>query len=106
LTTAIFCGGLVSGRLIRLFVERRSAPLLVLYVFLEFALVPIGVGFSGSRNSAPPRRRRRARPDRGQHGEGPAADLRKGRIIASRRPGDRVVVILVAIRSLSLYSYI
>lgn len=42
LTTVVFCGGLVSGRLISLFAEGRPAPLLVLYVFIEFALVPIG----------------------------------------------------------------
>jgi hypothetical protein len=42
LTTVVFCGGLVSGRLISLFAEGRPAPLLILYIFMEFALVPLG----------------------------------------------------------------
>jgi len=42
LTTILFCAGLVSGRLISLLAEGRPAPLLLLYVFMEFALVPIG----------------------------------------------------------------
>jgi hypothetical protein len=43
LTTIIFCAGLVSGRLISLLVDGRPAPLLLLYVFMEFALIPIGL---------------------------------------------------------------
>jgi hypothetical protein len=43
LTTVIFCAGLVSGRLISLVVDGRPAPLLLLYVAMEFALVPIGL---------------------------------------------------------------
>lgn len=43
LMTVIFCAGLVSGRLISLVVEGRPAPLLLLYIFMEFALVPIGL---------------------------------------------------------------
>lgn len=42
LTTVVFCAGLVSGRLISLFADGRPAPLLMLYVFIEFALIPIG----------------------------------------------------------------
>lgn len=42
LTTVIFSGGLVSGRLVSLILDGRPAPLLVLYVFMEFALAPIG----------------------------------------------------------------
>lgn len=43
LTTVIFCAGLVSGRLVSLLVDGRPAPLLLLYVFMEFALVPLGL---------------------------------------------------------------
>jgi hypothetical protein len=43
LTTVIFCGGLVSGRLVSLLLDGRPAPLLLLYVFMEFALVPVGL---------------------------------------------------------------
>ncbi|QGM96682.1 DUF4345 domain-containing protein [Methylocystis parvus] len=43
LTTVIFCVGLVSGRLISLVIDGRPAPLLLLYVCMEFALVPIGL---------------------------------------------------------------
>ena len=43
LMTVVFCAGLVSGRLISLFAEGRPAPLLLLYVAMEFALVPIGL---------------------------------------------------------------
>jgi hypothetical protein len=43
LTTVVFSGGLVSGRLVSLLVEGRPAPLLLLYVFMELALVPIGL---------------------------------------------------------------
>jgi hypothetical protein len=43
LTTIIFCAGLVCGRLISLLVDGRPAPLLLLYVSMEFALIPIGL---------------------------------------------------------------
>jgi hypothetical protein len=43
LTTIVFCAGLVSGRLTSLVVDGRPAPLLLLYVAMEFALVPIGL---------------------------------------------------------------
>ena len=43
LMTVVFCAGLVSGRLISLFAEGRPAPLLLLYVAMEFALVPLGL---------------------------------------------------------------
>lgn len=42
LTTVVFCAGLVSGRLLSLLNDGRPAPLLMLYVFMEFALIPIG----------------------------------------------------------------
>lgn len=41
LTTVIFSGGLVSGRIISLFNEGQPAPLLIFYIIAEFALVPI-----------------------------------------------------------------
>ena len=41
LTTAIFSGGLVSGRIISLFNEGQPAPLLIFYIVAEFALTPI-----------------------------------------------------------------
>lgn len=43
LMTVVFCAGLVSGRLISLVVDGRPAPLLLLYVAMEFALVPLGL---------------------------------------------------------------
>lgn len=43
ITTIVFCAGLVSGRLISLVVDGRPAPLLLLYVAMEFALVPLGL---------------------------------------------------------------
>ena len=41
LTTMIFSGGLVTGRIISFFTEGQPAPLLILYIFMEFTLVPI-----------------------------------------------------------------
>ena len=41
LTTIIFSGGLVTGRIISFFSEGLPAPLLILYIFMEFSLVPI-----------------------------------------------------------------
>ena len=41
LTTIIFAGGLVSGRIISFFVDGQPSPLLVLYIVLEFLLVPV-----------------------------------------------------------------
>jgi hypothetical protein len=43
LSTVIFCAGLVSGRLISLVADGRPAPLLLLYVAMELAFVPIGL---------------------------------------------------------------
>lgn len=43
LMTVVFCAGLVSGRLISLVADGRPAPLLLLYVAMEFALVPLGL---------------------------------------------------------------
>ena len=41
LTTMIFSGGLVSGRIISLFADGQPSGLLTLYVLMEFALVPV-----------------------------------------------------------------
>jgi len=41
LTTMIFSGGLVTGRIISFFADGQASDLLVLYMFLEFALVPV-----------------------------------------------------------------
>ncbi|MGQ0445597.1 MAG: DUF4345 domain-containing protein [Beijerinckiaceae bacterium] len=42
LTTIIFCGGLVTGRLISLFADGCPSALLILYISMEFAIVPLG----------------------------------------------------------------
>ncbi len=38
---ALFCGGLVSGRLMSIMLDGRPSPLLLLYVAMELAIVPI-----------------------------------------------------------------
>jgi len=43
LTTVIFCGGLVSGRLLSLALDGQPAPLLLLYAAIELALIPVGL---------------------------------------------------------------
>ena len=43
LTTAIFAGGLVSGRLISLLADGRPSPILVVYIALELSLIPVAV---------------------------------------------------------------
>ena len=43
LTTVVFAGGLVTGRLISLFADGQPSPILVVYIALEFVLVPIAV---------------------------------------------------------------
>ncbi len=40
LTTVIFAAGLVIGRIISLFIDGQPSSLLVLYIIMEFALVP------------------------------------------------------------------
>lgn len=42
LSTVIFCGGLVTGRLISLLADGWPSPLLILYIVMEFTLVPLG----------------------------------------------------------------
>jgi len=41
LTTIIFSGGLVVGRAISFFTDGQPSPILVLYIAMEFILVPI-----------------------------------------------------------------
>ena len=41
LTTAIFAGGLVTGRIISLFADGQPSGILMLYVVMEFVLVPV-----------------------------------------------------------------
>ncbi len=41
LTVLIFAGGLVIGRIISLFIEGQPAPILTLYIVMEFTLVPV-----------------------------------------------------------------
>ena len=41
LTTILFSGGLVTGRIISLFTDGQPSPILVLYTAMEFLLVPI-----------------------------------------------------------------
>lgn len=43
LTTILFSGGLVSGRFVSLLADGRPAPLLLLYVAMELALVPLAI---------------------------------------------------------------
>lgn len=42
LTTVVFAGGLVSGRLLSLSLDGRPKSLLLVYVAMELAFVPIG----------------------------------------------------------------
>ncbi len=41
LTTAIFAGGLVVGRIISFFADGQPSPLLLVYIVMEFTLVPV-----------------------------------------------------------------
>jgi len=41
LTTIVFAGGLVIGRLVSFIVDGQPAPLLMIYAAMEFALVPV-----------------------------------------------------------------
>ena len=41
LTTIVFAGGLVIGRIVSFTVDGQPAPLLMIYAAMEFALVPI-----------------------------------------------------------------
>jgi hypothetical protein len=41
LTTILFAGGLVAGRIVSFIVDGQPAPLLMIYAAMEFTLVPI-----------------------------------------------------------------
>ena len=41
LTTIVFCSGLVLGRIVSLLADGQPAPVLLLYVAMEMALVPV-----------------------------------------------------------------
>jgi len=41
ITILIFAGGLVIGRIISFFIEGQPAPILTLYIAMEFTLVPV-----------------------------------------------------------------
>jgi len=41
LTVIVFTGGLVIGRILSYFVDGQPQPILILYIVLEFVLVPI-----------------------------------------------------------------
>jgi FtsH-binding integral membrane protein len=43
LTTIVFAGGLVTGRLLSFTADGQPAPLLMIYAAMEFAIVPIGI---------------------------------------------------------------
>ena len=43
LTTVIFAGGLVSGRIISLFADGQPSPILVVYIAMELILVPVAL---------------------------------------------------------------
>lgn len=38
---AVFCGGLVAGRILSVIVDGIPSPVLILYIFMELSLVPI-----------------------------------------------------------------
>ncbi|NDV18653.1 DUF4345 domain-containing protein [Pseudodesulfovibrio sp. JC047] len=41
LVLCLFCGGLVSGRILSLIVDGMPSPILMLYVVMECALIPV-----------------------------------------------------------------
>ena len=43
LTTVLFAGGLVTGRIISFFADGQPSPLLMLYIAMEFLLVPVAI---------------------------------------------------------------
>lgn len=43
LTTVIFAGGLVIGRIISLFADGQPSPILIVYIAMELVLVPIAL---------------------------------------------------------------
>ena len=41
LTTMVFAGGLVAGRVLSFILDGRPAPLLIFYAVLEFVIIPV-----------------------------------------------------------------
>ena len=41
LTTMVFAGGLVAGRVLSFILDGRPAPLLIFYAVLEFVMIPV-----------------------------------------------------------------
>ena len=41
LVLAIFCGGLVAGRILSIVIDGVPSPVLVLYIFMELSLIPV-----------------------------------------------------------------
>jgi hypothetical protein len=37
---ALFCGGLVAGRILSVIIDGMPSPILILYIFMELSLVP------------------------------------------------------------------
>jgi len=38
---ALFCGGLVAGRILSVIIDGQPSPILILYIFMELSLVPV-----------------------------------------------------------------
>ena len=38
---AVFCGGLVTGRILSVIVDGIPSPILILYIFMELSLIPV-----------------------------------------------------------------
>jgi Domain of unknown function (DUF4345) len=47
LTTLVFAGGLVCGRLLSFIIDGQPAPLLVFYAALELAIIPVALWIHG-----------------------------------------------------------
>ena len=41
IVVAVFCGGLVAGRILSVIVDGIPSPILILYIFMELSLVPV-----------------------------------------------------------------
>ncbi|WP_136798154.1 MULTISPECIES: DUF4345 domain-containing protein [Desulfosediminicola] len=51
---AIFCGGLVAGRILSVVIDGPPSPLFVLYIFMELALIPICIWLLKKDGQLPP----------------------------------------------------
>ena len=38
---ALFCGGLVAGKIISVIIDGRPSPILILYIFMELCMLPV-----------------------------------------------------------------